>query len=80
MLPALIARALGMAGKSVVAAAANAVANELRKPETQAKIAGGLQSAAHAMRDPQARQSTARALGRAAGTLKNALGKDAPPT
>jgi hypothetical protein len=58
--------------------AASALANELRKPENQAKVAAAAQQAAAKMRDPEtakqietAALSSARALGRAFGNLKN---------
>lgn len=73
MIGQLIARAVAMAGKSIVAAAVNAAANELRKPETQQKLNDGLQSATSALRDPATRDNAARALGRAAGHFRNSL-------
>jgi hypothetical protein len=58
--------------------AASALASEMRKPETQAKVAAAAQQAAAKMRDPEtakavetAAMSGARALGRAFGNLKN---------
>jgi hypothetical protein len=58
--------------------AVSALANEMRKPENQAKAAALAQQAAAKMRDPEtakavetAALSGARALGRAFGTLKN---------
>jgi len=60
----LLARAAAFAGKAVITVAANAVAAELKKPETQARLA---ESAL------KARDSGARALGRAVGTLRNRL-------
>jgi hypothetical protein len=58
--------------------AASALANELRKPETRAKLAAAAQQAAARARDPQTGKqietvamSGARALGRAFGNLKN---------
>jgi hypothetical protein len=65
--------------------AAGAAANELRKPETQQKIARSAVVVAATLRDPEKRAgieraaagaglSAARALGRAAGTLRNKLG------
>jgi hypothetical protein len=64
--------------------AAGAVASELRKPETQAKIARSVAATTTTLRDPEKRAevqrvagtaglSAARALGRAAGTLRNKL-------
>ncbi len=64
--------------------AAGAVASELRKPETQAKIARSVAAATTTLRDPgkraeveeaagKAGRSAARALGRVAGTLRHKL-------
>lgn len=84
MLGSLLGRVLAGAARGVVAVAANAAATELRKPETQAKLAQGVATVHHHMTDPERRTaleraagdaglSAARALGRAAGTLKNKL-------
>jgi predicted aconitase len=62
MLGGFIARAAAVAGRAVIGAATNAIAAELRKPETQAKLE------AHAAK---LRDNGARALGRALGNLRN---------
>ena len=62
MLGGFIARAAAVAGRAVIGAAANAIAAELRKPETQARLE------THAA---QLRDNGARALGRAIGNLRN---------
>jgi hypothetical protein len=70
--------------RALLRLAAGVVAGELRKPETQAKIAGAVAAASATLRDPEKRaemqntagaagKSAARALGRAAGTLRNKL-------
>lgn len=85
MLGSLLGRVLASAARGVVAIAANAAAAELRKPETQAKIGQGIATVHQHVTDPDRRaaleraagdagKSAARALGRAAGTLKNKLG------
>jgi hypothetical protein len=77
-----IARAVALASRAVVGAAANAVATELKKPETQQKLAASAQHVAGKLRDPETlkrleteagkmRDSGARALGRAVGNLRN---------
>lgn len=78
MLPSLLARALATVGRTVAAAAVNAAATELRRPETQARIAAGAQHVASQLRDPktaervdQAIASGARALGRTVGSWRN---------
>jgi len=64
--------------RQAAAFAASALANEIRKPENQAKLAAAAQQAAAKMRDPATgkqietvARSGARALGRAFGNLKN---------
>ncbi len=64
--------------RQAAAFAASALANELRKPENQEKLAAAAQAAAAKMRDPETRDQIetaamngARALGRAFGNLKN---------
>lgn len=64
MIGGLLARAAAFAGRTVITVAANVVVTELKKPETQQKLAD---SAA------KARDGGARALGRAFGTLRNRL-------
>ena len=79
-----IARAVALASRAVVGAAANAVATELKKPETQQKLAASAQQVAAHLRDPETlkkietgagkmRDTGARALGRAIGDLRNRL-------
>jgi hypothetical protein len=53
--------------RSAASLAASAVANELRKPENQEKLAAAARAAAAKVRDPE----TIRALGRAYGRFKN---------
>jgi hypothetical protein len=71
--------------RALLRLAAGAAANELRKPETQAKIVRSVAVVGATLRDPEKRAgveraagtaglSAARALGRAAGTLRNKLG------
>ena len=71
--------------RALLRLAAGVVATELRKPETQAKIARSVAAASATLRDPEKRaevertagaagKSAARALGRAAGALRNKLG------
>jgi hypothetical protein len=90
MIPQLLARAFAAAGKTVVAAAVNAVVVELRKPETQAKLQASAQQVASTLRNPETtakiegaaarvRDHGARALGRAVGTLRNAASPGGPP-
>jgi hypothetical protein len=85
VLGGFIGRAVAAAARSVAAAAVSAAANELRKPETQQKIARSVVAVSATLRDPEKRagveraagtagRSAARALGRAAGTLRNKLG------
>jgi hypothetical protein len=85
MLGSLFGRVLVSAARSVAAVAANAAAAELRKPETQAKIGQAIAIAHQQVTDPERRaaleraagdagKSAARALGRAAGTLRNKIG------
>jgi hypothetical protein len=64
--------------RSAASLAASAVANELRKPENQEKLAAAARTAATKLRDPEtskqlesAALSGARALGRAFGNFKN---------
>jgi hypothetical protein len=53
--------------RSAASLAASAVANELRKPENQEKLAAAARAAAAKARDPE----TMRALGRAYSKFKN---------
>lgn len=84
MIGGFLARAVALAGRAVVGAAANAVATELKKPETQQKLTASAHHVVGRLRDPEtlkrleseaakARDSGARALGRAIGTLRNRL-------
>lgn len=64
--------------RTVATVAANAAANELRKPENQRKLAEAAQSAAAKLKDPETAAkveavalSGARVLGRFFGNLKN---------
>jgi hypothetical protein len=64
--------------RQAAALAANAMANELRKPENQEKLATAARTAAAKLRDPATSEQLqtlanngARALGRAIGNLKN---------
>ena len=62
MIGQLFVRAFAFAGKTVLTVATQAVVTELKKPETQQKLAEtAAKAGAHG----------ARALGRAYGTLKN---------
>ena len=61
----LFGRLFAAAGKAIVTAAANKAAEELRRPETRAKLADAAQTAAN---------HGARSLGRAVGRLQNSLG------
>lgn len=74
----LFARAFSTVGKTVVVAAVNAAANELRRPETQQRIIEGAKHVGAQLRDPktaervdQAVAQGARALGRAVGNWRN---------
>jgi hypothetical protein len=62
MLGSFMVRALATVGKTVVHAAVNVAVAELRRPETQQKLADGAQVVAN---------RSARVLGRAVGTWKN---------
>ena len=84
MIGGFIARAVALASRAVVGAAANAVATELKKPETQQKLAASAQQVAGHLRNPETlkkieaeagkmRDTGARALGRAIGELRNRL-------
>lgn len=90
MIPQLLARAFVAAGKTVVAAAVNAVVVELRKPETQEKLHASAQQVASTLRSPETagkienaaarmRDQGARALGRAVGTIRNAASSSDGP-
>jgi hypothetical protein len=74
VLGGFIGRAVVAAARGAAALAVNAAANELRKPETQQKIARSIVTVTAKLRDPEI--SAARRLGRAAGTLRNKLGGD----
>ena len=85
MLGAFFGRAILAAARSVAAVAVNVAMTELRKPETQAKIGQSIATAHQTLNDPEKRaeleraagvagKSAARALGRAAGTLRNKIG------
>ena len=82
-----LGRAIAMAVRSVGAVAVNAAMTELKKPETQAKIGAGIATVHHHLNDPEKRaeleraagtagKSAVRALGRAAGTLRNKISGD----
>ena len=84
MIGGLIARAVALASRAGVGAAANVVATELKKPETQQKLAASAHHVAGHLRDPETlkklemeagkmRDTGARALGRAIGELRNRL-------
>jgi hypothetical protein len=73
VLGALVGRVAAAAVKSLAAAAVNVAATELRKPETQQKLGASLDAVTVALRDPETRYGAVRALGRAAGRLRNAL-------
>ncbi len=86
MLGGLIGRAVAAAAKTVAAAAINAAANELRKPETQAKLGASVDAVTTTLRDPERRRAleagAARALGRMAGRVRHAIAErsnDDPP-
>ena len=87
MLGSFFGRAIVAAVRSVGAVAVNAAMAELRKPETQAKIGQSIATAQNHLNDPEKRagleraagvasKSAVRALGRAAGTLRNKIGGD----
>lgn len=65
----LFGRILAAAGKSIVSAAANKAAAELRNPETRDKLLEAAQDATH---------RGARALGRTVGRLQYAIGAKTP--
>jgi hypothetical protein len=82
-----LGRAIVMAARSVAGLAATAIAAELRKPETQAKIGAGIATVHQHLNDPEKRadleraagtagKTAARMLGRAAGTLRNKISGD----
>ena len=90
MIGQLLGRVLGVAGRTVVRAAVAAATAELRKPETQEKLGAAVAAAGAALRDPEkraelertagtARDGAARALGRAAGAIRNKLASPAEP-
>ena len=87
MLGSFFGRAIVAAVRSVGAVAVNAAMTELRKPETQAKIGQSIATVHHQLNDPEKRaeleraagaasKSAVRALGRAAGTLRNKINGD----
>ncbi len=87
MLGSFFGRAIVAAVRSVGAVAVNAAMTELRKPETQAKIGQSIATVHHHLNDPEKRaeieraagtasKSAVRALGRAAGTLRNKISGD----
>jgi hypothetical protein len=87
VLGSFFGRALVNAARGVAAVAVNAAVAELRKPETQAKIGAGIATVHHHLNDPEKRadieraagvagKSAVRALGRAAGTLRNKINSD----
>jgi|GEM_PF-2981700 hypothetical protein len=87
MLGSFFGRAIVAAVRSVGAVAVNAAMTELRKPETQAKIGQGIATVHHHLNDPEKRaeleraagtagKSAVRALGRAAGNLRNKISGD----
>lgn len=86
---AFLGRLVAAAGKTLVTAAVNRAATELRKPETQAKLHDSAQRAVQTLRDPATRETIehlagiardrgARALGRAVGRLQHAIGDKTP--
>lgn len=87
MLGSFLGRAIASAARSVAAVAVNAVVAEMKKPETQAKVAQTIVTAHRSLNDPEKRaaleqaagtagKSAMRALGRAAGTLRNKISGD----
>jgi len=74
MLPSLLARAFATVGKTVAAAAVNAAATELRRPETQRRLAAGAQHVAAQLRDPKTAERVDRALAHGAHVLGRAVG------